>query len=354
MRESDSVFADPDNFEAVVETLYELRAASSSRIGPFVNQWHSVLAEFCDSGEFGNLGVSQFQQFPRPFDLGVRMAAEQGGFVASEGLIFDRLIQRIISGVRHWVHREFSPDDLRYLSRLAELARGCDVFTLNYDSTIERASAIVTVPITTGFVQTKCHYPFPPHRIYRGLWSAESIESNESALRLSKLHGSIHWFVFQSAEIEPHISEVWLESLTADQAKDIESIHDYRTWRGQRPSPILFAGTGKLPAHEPYLTLYRRLINCVQSADVLVTIGCRWQVEPIVGDVIKAAVMRQPDPLPVLEVTNGNEADTPQCLYGGARDAILSGRLEHATQELVAQRAKMRKFQETIQATKLP
>jgi hypothetical protein len=279
------------------------------------------------------------------------MAAALGSTVASEGQTFDRLAYRLLSGIRRWVSRDFSADELYYLEVFARLASDSDVFTLNYDVTIEEACLRAGVACTTGFAQTDCPYPFPPHRIQRGIWHSILFDPDSHLLRLGKLHGSIRWYLTRSATSAASITDLLPDALTQTISKDADSLQKLSTWHDRRPSPILFGGTGKLPAFEPYLTLYRRFVECVESADVLAVIGCRWQVEPIVSEAIGNAARRQSDPLRVLEVTAGDGEDSPQLLRGGARDAVLSGRLKKAVLALAESRAQMLRITSQLPAS---
>jgi hypothetical protein len=346
MRAADSPFADPDNFELVAETVHDLRKMSCTPIAPFVSEWTTELDPFATGGRFGGVARDRFREFPRSFDEGVRMAVAQGMWGESEGLAFERLWHRMLTGMRTWVSKEFVADDLDYLVDFVRAVQGCDVFSLNYDVTIEEACRRAGVSCTTGFEKVEMAYPFPPHRITRGRWNHRLLDSSGKTVTLGKLHGSINWYRTRLRNQPVALTELDSQDVSESVIRDAESLHRYGTWMAEQPSPILFAGTGKLPACEPFLSLYRRFLESVAAADVLVVIGCRWQVEPIVRDAITSEVRRQPNPLRLLHVTGGSGDDTGDTLYGGARDAVLSGRLSRATQDLIGQSVQMRRIME--------
>jgi hypothetical protein len=141
MRRSEVPFHDPDNFEQVAETVATLRLRTSDSLFPFVSSWAHELAEFDDYHTGPGTPKKLFADLPHPFDLSMRIAAAAGAFCVSAGVVYDRLYNRIVLSVREWLRKDYAASDLDYLEELANLARGSDVFTLNYDLAVEEAYA---------------------------------------------------------------------------------------------------------------------------------------------------------------------------------------------------------------------
>jgi hypothetical protein len=352
MRAVDLPAFDADNFEAVVETLEALRRATSHPLAPFVRSWNAGLDDFAPPGKtFGTVHEDFWASLQRPFDRGARIFYGFGNSVLSESEVMDRLSFRIRSGIRRWVQRDFSDNDLDYLSALATEARGRQVFTLNYDVSLEAAAQRVAVPVSTGFVYARHPYPFPPHEIVTGKWVADSFQAvADDGLRLYKLHGSIDWFVERAREKGSELFSARQQDLTASQFQDLNGLDLVRTVTEDGPTPLLFAATGKLPSYEPFLTLYKSFIESLAITDVLVIIGCQWHTEPVISDTIGNAVGRRSVPMRLIEVTGGSsgETDSETRLLGGARDAILTGRLSAAIRDACESVRHMRKFYASV------
>jgi hypothetical protein len=334
MRAVDRPAFDAGNFEAVVEALETLRNAMTHPLMPFVDWWHRGLDAYCPRGiAFGSAYTDLWSKLNRPFDRGAWIAYGPGGMTPSESEVMDRLSYRIRSGVRRWVHREFENGDLDYLAELATLARGRQVFTLNYDLALETAAEAAGVSISTGFTYQTQPYPFPPHQIVRGVWNPNSFDSvAATGVRLYKLHGSIDWYADRTSAGSSRVFSARRADLTPQQLDDLDGSESLRQVSEHGPDPMLFAATGKLPSYEPFLTLYQRFVSAINDLDILVIIGCQWQSEPVVADTIAAAVQRRNHPLRLIEVTFGPEAEaeSESRLLRGARDEILSGRLTTA------------------------
>ena len=336
IRQADSPFADPENFEYVIATVNQLRYRFRSKLFPFVEGWAPSLTEF--SGfpllQPGGLpqvlqpgGLARVKEWPRPFLDSTRAYA--GKLSLSEGLTYDRLYNRVLWSVRNWLRLDAQHRDLTYLAELARLARPNNVFTLNYDLSVEAACINAGIPFTTGFTPQKVRSPFPPGHLSQGQWDPKQFDEADHHVRLYKLHGSISWF-HAGAVPELELAEYPPEEWPRLYESGAQSKQKSAAWHDWDPPTMLFAGGTKLPGFEPYVTLYQRFLSLIRAAEVLVVIGCRWNFEPLLRDVIGREATKGSSPLALIHVTIGGDDQFPNVLTCGAKEAMSSGKLEKA------------------------
>ena len=327
MKQAATPSFNPDSFEAVAETIRLLRHFSTSELAPFVESWVPELLTFVGSRADARTEAQRLQDLPT--NAAAYAAAASGVWSQAEGLAFDRLWHRIRRGLRKWLARDFSADQVDYLAALARLIGPREVFTLNFDLAVECACLQAGIQFTTGFRERE--WTDLSGTRSKGFWAPAAFDE-PSTLRLHKLHGSIAWHVHRgkNGEIVEYGRNQWPQMHDSED----EKVGELTAWTRQRaPSPVVFGNGAKLPQYEPFVTLYGRWLKAISEADVLVTIGWSRSFEPVLSDSIVHAVARKPMPLLIVDVTK-SDADPGEfsCTHG-ARDALLSGALALKIQE---------------------
>ena len=93
---------------------------------------------------------------------------------------------------RLWINQKFiikNPENVKYLFPLIEYCNECksDIFTLNYDNTIEIASKTLDIKYSTGFGN--------PNELGVEFFSTENFIKKDHQFNLYKMHGSVGWFI---------------------------------------------------------------------------------------------------------------------------------------------------------------
>lgn len=153
----------------------------------------------------------------------------------------------------HLSGRESSGGNVSYLSRIADFAcggRAIKVFTLNYDTCVERACRSEGIPIVTGFDGPDLH---------RRRWQPELFRrrSRQAGIHLYKLHGSLTWFGHDSNTYED------LEPTALSRAK---------TRYDRRPQLVLGPVT-KVQTDDPFWWLMHRFHEELKRARTCVVVG---------------------------------------------------------------------------------
>jgi hypothetical protein len=134
---------------------------------------------------------------------------------------------------------------LRGLAGLRLDGAGLDIFTLNYDLSIERVLTAESLKFSNGFNSS-------------GVWSSAELKGAPE-IRLYKLHGSLDW-------VDDQI--YGLCSLEFPRHENAETI------KGDDQRPQLIFGTAhKLSAREPFLTLAYHFSQTVLETKVLAIVG---------------------------------------------------------------------------------
>lgn len=155
--------------------------------------------------------------------------------------------------------------DASYLARIADFARdgrAVKVFTLNYDTCVERACREHEVSITTGFAGVDRHHRgWKPHLLR---------DSRASGVLLHKLHGSLTWF-----GSDPRMYE------------DLEPPDPTRPKPTYARRPELVLGPrGKEQPDDPFAWLLNRFHETLKVARTCVVIGFGW-TDPHVAERIR-------------------------------------------------------------------
>lgn len=328
MRRAATPSHNPDSFEAVAETVRQLRHFSTVDLAPFVCTWTPELLRFVGHGPDTRTVAERLQDLP--VSAASHAAAAHGLWAHSEGQVFDRLWHRIRRGLRAWLARDFRSDQIDYLAALAQIIGERDVFTLNFDLAMECGCVEAGVEFTTGFPERESTNPFGILS-KKGFWAPHAFEQR-GVLRLHKLHGSIAWHVHRGAggEIAEYGRDEWRHMHESEE----EKLGELSAWMNSRaPFPMMFGNGVKLPRHEPFVTLYARWLRAVAEADVLVTIGWSGQFEPIISDSIFLAIQRKPLGLQLVSVTKSSDEAGDLTCTDGAREAVLSGTLLQKIQD---------------------
>ncbi len=133
-----------------------------------------------------------------------------------------------------------------------------DIFTLNYDTVIERVLAANQKQCSTGFTTTG-------ERTWSNTFPKPAAPGS---VRLFKLHGSVNWFKVETNVIEmPHV-------VTA-----------VTTTTGQAQSMLIYPITHKVTYDEPHLTLLHHFSRGLRAAKFCLIIGCSLR-----DDVVSSAL----------------------------------------------------------------
>lgn len=163
----------------------------------------------------------------------------------------------------------------KILARPLDLKR-VNIFTLNYDTLVEKAADAMGVTLLDGFVGTQCRV-FRPESYEQDLYfPAEATGSHlhrvDRVLRLYKLHGSITWVSCETTSDNPF----GVQSTTFD-PQEMDPLLIY-------PTPAKYGETLGLP----YSELFRRFASTLASPQsVLFVIGFGF------GDEHVNAIIRQ-------------------------------------------------------------
>lgn len=127
------------------------------------------------------------------------------------------------------------------------------MFTLNYDTCVERACREHGISITTGFEGADLHRRgWKPHLLR---------DSRASGILLHKLHGSLTWF-----GNDPDVFE------------DLEPPDPRRPKHDHSARPTLILGPAdKAQTDDPYAWLLNRFHETLQTARTCVVVGFGWR-----------------------------------------------------------------------------
>lgn len=219
---------------------------------------------------------------------------------------------------------EHSGGDVAYLSRLAEFAKtdqAVSVFTLNYDTCVERACRNSGIPIVTGFDGADVH---------RRGWHPETFrrELMRGGVHLYKLHGSLSWF-----GSDPNT----FEDLEPPDPGRKKSRYDVR--------PQLILGPmSKVQSDDPFWWLLDQFYAALKRARTCVVIGFsgrdphiaqRIAHERSLGlDVVEVGPAVQPIREPNFPDAHRFETGTWVGIDSSASDALTSGRIHDALKDL--------------------
>lgn len=270
------------------------------------------------------------------------------GAASQESQLLDR-VNRMFAIVRSLM--DVPPESGAYLDSLLDLrpaGRPLDVFTLNYDRTIEEMAARRSLRIADGFQRLKA--PFGTE-----LWSAANFDRQvRVSLRLYKLHGSVDWAVV-GAQAPPTTGHLHAESYLRSYPRLVR----LKRWRDITFAPpgalegVISAmnfGTRKelMYASTPFTEMFERFRASLSEADLLIVAGYSFRDERINRLVEEAIALRRGelrllivdpnchrllDALPTLwEFVRADVAETIALPLG---DALRAGVLRTAARKLL-------------------
>lgn len=180
---------------------------------------------------------------------------------------FEPLIDRIESYIRDSCSIDVGKlAYLRPIGSLLSISDPVDVFTLNYDCSIEAVCQELGVEYTDGFGT---------------YWEPERFDQIKSGVRLHKLHGSLTWF---ATSRRPTRLVKMPVRLTGEQPTP-------RFFTDEKVSiSLLYPSLAKEQHVEPYATLIANLRSALRRADYLVCIGYSFRdsyLHDLVTDVLK-------------------------------------------------------------------
>ena len=136
------------NFEYILGTLIELSRRENQPIVPFLGE--------------GDLLVRKLEQT----------------------IPLTRVVEKLYALLRELLFIRQPVDYLHPLQTFLQLCKPLDLFTLNYDLSIETALSKVNVPYTTGYRKREQTFP---------IWDPAAFEQKGTDVRIFKLHGSLDW-----------------------------------------------------------------------------------------------------------------------------------------------------------------
>jgi hypothetical protein len=143
---------------------------------------------------------------------------------------------------------------------LANYKRPLDVFTANYDTSIEVFCLTRGIEFSNGFLKT---------------WQPDTLEDERVSLRLHKLHGSVTWWSTD-------------EGVMVEIPVEIIGTRARLYYGPDARSLVIFPGTSAKTMPEPTLTMLGLLKERLAEADVLVVAGYSFRDDDIRRIVLEA------------------------------------------------------------------
>jgi hypothetical protein len=243
------------NIETLISAVRLLKSRDQHEVAPFVASWNPGLLAI-GRGKVSRDGGKQIVDAIGRSLTGRGFAetdiAEAVAQIAREAMqpdlkkAFEKAEEFILGQL---VRLLGSPDDVEYLSPIAELAQrqegGADVITLNYDLTLERAADDLNVPVQRGIETWRPGGPL-------------NFDVADGTLNLIKLHGSLDWEL--SRDYDPgHFP------LASPSIQVVESLPE-RPW-------IVVGDREKLATDGPTLALLFAAHRALDRATHLVVVG---------------------------------------------------------------------------------
>ena len=191
-----------------------------------------------------------------------------------------------------------------------------DLFTLNYDPSIEMFGVIKGVQIANGF---RVNGP-------ELVWDNNFDLTNERGIRLYKLHGSVNWYTYEGkiVQLTAAFGPTQVPTMTGSTAQNM----------------LIYPTVIKPTWTEPYVVLFAHLAEAVKRAQCILVIGFSYRDEPVVSSLHQAQAIN-PD-LKILHCgmtkEQAQELEQLQPLLGGMEflDHLYgeSGLIEELKQKL--------------------
>lgn len=270
---------DAVNVERLVSAVRLLSERRTHEAAPFVASWRASVEEVDSrpgrSRRSLNVGQAALRGMPRggraTTFTSEQQAAIQGALqnvqngldeigrsvkIPLDGETFRMLEQQLLAGICQLLSE---PKTVEYLAPLLELARtqpgGLDITTLNYDTTVEKASADAGMPVDTGLDQWTPGRPILfPH--------------TDGTVNLIKPHGSIDWARVVTSANERMADKPLIEY------RYVQIDHlPTRQAPGQVTPLIVVGDREKLESDGPTLPLLQAFEDALWDAENIVVIG---------------------------------------------------------------------------------
>jgi len=251
------------NFEFLLGTLMELATKGTSPVVPFLGE--------------GDLVVKKVEQaIPLP-----------------------EIIRKLYALLRELLFIRHPVDYLNPLSQFLDLSKPLDLFTLNYDLSLERTFGNLGVEFTTGYRKKDKGLP---------VWDPSEFDKPLFDVRIFKLHGSINWgefFTYPPPSVDAGAtwdSEQAAERYIANYPERVE-FDPYPVGLVEPPDrregmvSTMNFGTRKevLYASSQFTALFNHFLNGLTSAGVIVVAGYSFSDERINKTIEEAVVNRNGD-----------------------------------------------------------
>ena len=251
------------NFEFLLGTLMELATKSTSPVVPFLGE--------------GDLVVEKVERV----------------------ISLPNVIRKLYALLRELLCIRNPVDYLNPLSQLLDLSKPLDLFTLNYDLSLETALSNLRIAFTTGYRKRDKGLP---------VWDPSEFDKQLFDARIFKLHGSINWGEFFTYPPPPANA-----GATRDSHQAAESyLANYPERVAFDPYPIglveppdrregmvstMNFGTRKevLYASSQFTVLFNHFLEGLTSAGVIVMAGYSFSDERINKTIEEALVNRKGD-----------------------------------------------------------
>jgi hypothetical protein len=215
-----------------------------------------------------------------------------------EKISLNEVIDKLFALLRELLFIRNPVDYLYPLKNFLDLSKPLDIFTLNYDLTLETAFHKLNIPYTTGYRKRKKSLP---------IWDPAEFGKKSPVVRIFKLHGSVDWghfFKYQPPptknETNTNIFEVenyirnYPERVTFDpfpvgiveppeRTKGMVSLMNFGTRK-----EILYAST-------QFTVLFNHFLNTLQKAKICLIVGYSFRDQRINKIIEEAVVTRKGD-----------------------------------------------------------
>lgn len=139
-----------------------------------------------------------------------------------------------------------------------------DLFTLNYDPSVEMFGVIKGIQIANGF---RLNGP-------ELVWDNNFDLTGSRGIRLFKLHGSVNWYTYEGkiVQLTAAYGPTHVETMTGSTAQNM----------------LIFPTVKKPTWTEPYVALFAHLAEAIKRAKCILVIGFSYGDEPVVSSLNQA------------------------------------------------------------------
>lgn len=214
-----------------------------------------------------------------------------------EKISLTEVIDKLYALLRELLRIRHPVDYLYPLGTFLNCSKPLDLFTLNYDLSLETAFKNLNIPYTTGYRKRKQGLP---------LWDPSEFESGSFDVRVFKLHGSVNWGQLSMYPPPPMRSEPTFEAFRAAEYY----VANYPERVEFDPFPIVPVappdrtmgtisimnfGTRKelLYASSQFTVLFHCFLNALHQARACVVAGYSFRDERINRTIEEAIIVRK-------------------------------------------------------------